>query len=351
MLRPRLHKSPIVVGLLLLLVAVLLEVPGRVVHGSTSNNLATGKTDVYTVFEHGWPWIYLRRATYWHYADDEVPPERQIRSAAGVQHWFDTRTDLPMWSVPWLSAENWWLWQWAYHDDTRKWTLNWPRLLLNVATVSSIVALVVAAWEYRRRRRPRVFSFGLVEMFVAFTLVGGALGWGIYMKREQQRERVFIGTVHSVWSPHSEECIAPLWMRSLLGDRLTPPFLWRITSAEIDRDDFTHHHLRHLQEISQLSYLTRISVHGDVKEYPSFPFVFLNSLIRLKELNLWWSGTVDDESALWYCVISEQDVVQLIQLDGLRKIYLDTKDVSPRLLGRLKAGLPNCEVDDVYEEW
>jgi hypothetical protein len=346
MSRPRLHKSSIVVALIAAFVAVLLEVPGRVIHGTSWNDRTTGKTDVFTIFEHGWPWVYLRRATYWHYADDDVPPERQMNGVA------DTRSDLPMWSVPWLSAENWSIWQSYYHDDIAYWTLNWSRILWNVTTVLFAVVLLVVAWECRRRRRPHVFSFGLIELFVAFTVAGGVFGWGVYMKREQQRERDLIANIRSVWSLHSEECIAPLWMRSLLGDRLVPSFLWRTTSAEVQRDDYVDHGLPHLKEIAQLSYMTRILVYGNAKEYPPFPFALLNSLIRLEELDLSGSYVADDESGdIRFSDITEQDVEQLIQLDGIRKIFLDTGDISPKLLARLKAGLPNCKIVDAREGW
>ena len=54
--RPHLHKSSIIVGLIVAVLLVLIEIPGRVVGGLGGSNPSK-------VFEHGWPWVHLRRAS------------------------------------------------------------------------------------------------------------------------------------------------------------------------------------------------------------------------------------------------------------------------------------------------
>lgn len=103
MFRGRLHKSSIVIGLLVALLLVLLNIPGRLVDHQTS----TGNT-----FEHGWPFVFLRRLT------DEpgtvVEYLGKPISVAFAPVWL-TRRDavqyLPMWGIPWLSAVNWQFWE------------------------------------------------------------------------------------------------------------------------------------------------------------------------------------------------------------------------------------------------
>ena len=157
--RPHLHKSSIVVLVLAAVVAVLIDVPGRVTGGTLGE-------DQTTEFEHGWPWGYLHRENFRHYDIEEVPPERQAYMVAdfGVYE-VDVRRNLPRWSIPWLTADNWPFWD-AAHDQKSHWRFSAWILLADLFLASCIVAILVGVWEWRRRRRPSICSFRLADLLL-----------------------------------------------------------------------------------------------------------------------------------------------------------------------------------------
>jgi hypothetical protein len=210
MSRPRQHKSTIVVGVLLAVALVLIEAPGRVGHGHSG---ARNEGRLY--FEHGWPWVYLRR-------EIEIPAAAGAVRPASVY----VRSGLPRFGIPWLSAENW---QW-WRADKKRWQFSGWVLFWDVLAAAGVVGLGTWAWERRRRRRTRLLSFGLAEAIVAMTAAGLLLGWVVYQKREFEREEGLRQGGREMlyhWLADGTLCVAPRWLQALTGPAVYPDFLWR----------------------------------------------------------------------------------------------------------------------------
>ncbi len=271
--RPRLHKSSIVVGLVIALLLVLIEIPGRVVSG-------IGGTDVSKVFEHGWPWVYLRRETAERYVPESVTtPEglSLVPSFSPVIYPLDIRTDLPHWGIPWLNAENWRFWEADTAAVPRRWVFNPANLFWNVAIALLLLAGVVGAWELWRRRQasPLSFRFGLRGLLVAIAAASAVMGWLTYVEREDTRETALIdkvsqrsGPMEATWFDVDHVCVAPLWHRSLVGVRVFPEFFWRASAVNIqpERGDKTE---LMCAEIAQLDHVTKIGIEGHLRHVRS----------------------------------------------------------------------------------
>ena len=332
MRRPRLHRSSVVAGLVAAALLVLVSVPGRVVGGLTSDC---------KIFEHGWPWVYLRRETI-----EEPVTFYDASSGLSLVPCFlpaiypfdrDAPSRLPMWGVPWLTPANWMIWDGDANGD-RHWHLMVGALLLDLATALGVVAIAVAATEVWRRRRARVLSFRIADMLVATAVLGAILGRIAYWQHEYPREqRALVDADGFSWYGQSETCIAPLWLRSLIGDRFFPDFCWRTATVLIhagsdDADEAA-------QRISQLAYVHEIQVW--LTEGESFRFSVLNAIPQLQTLE------IDAERP-----IQERDVKELAQIVHLRKLVFWRKDEVPaELMARLESALPDCEIVDDDENW
>jgi hypothetical protein len=341
--RPRLHKSSFVVGLIVALLLVIIAFPGRIVSG-------IGGTNVSKVFEHGWPWIYLRRETAERYAPPSVTTMEELSlvlSFSPVAYTLDIRSDLPGWGIPWLSAENWRFWE----SDTKavppRWVLNPAALCCNIAIALVLLAGIVAAWEFRRRRRMRPFSFGfsLRGLLLAVGAIGVMLGWLTHLKREHRREAALIehvfestGPMEGTWFDVDHVCAAPDWLRSLIGVQIFPSYFWRASAVEIQTDrgqNFDYF----CGQISQLQYVTKIVLEGDARH--RIHFSALRHLERVETLEIWTYRTID-----------AQDVEELAQLKQLEKIVIENiNEIPPDVRTRLKTELPNCTIIDYLDDW
>jgi hypothetical protein len=322
---------------------VLIEIPGRVVSG-------IGGTNALKVFEHGWPWIYLRRETY------RRAPPAFVKSSDGLwlalQHSpvtnpLDIRIDLPRWGIPWLSAENWRFWKSNPEDDPPRWTLNGVNLVCNLAIALVVLGGVVVIWEIRRRQRakPLSFRFGLRGLLLAIAAVSAMLGWLTHLEREHQRETALIdsvgertGPMEATWYDIDHVCVAPLWLRSLVGMRLWPEYFWRASTINIQPERGEETDLM-CAEIAQLDYVRKIAIDGHPRH--RFRFSALGNLEQLVTIEIWT-----------YPIISEQDINELAQLKQLRKIVINNIDeIAPDVRAQLEAALPNCEIIDYLDDW
>ncbi|MCI0333773.1 MAG: hypothetical protein L0228_11190, partial [Planctomycetes bacterium] len=228
--RPRLHKSSIVLGLVAAALLVLLNIPGRVIDYQPSFR----KT-----FEHGWPYIYLRRETReptkWTTYQGMTLTLSYTPVILGRR---DIASYLPTWGIPWLSAENWQFWEAHIEEGIPRWDFRGATLVLDCVVVLLVLLAVIAAWEIRRRRRPRLLCFGLSDLMVAVSGASLLLGYLVYLNREYQREAQIdaekLVSIDDSWFAYEDECIAPVWVRSLIGERFLPNFLWRHDNVLID---------------------------------------------------------------------------------------------------------------------
>jgi len=329
MLRLRLHKSSVIVGVLLATVMVLVLVPGRIVDGEPYG---------WMTIEHGWPFNYLRRQAK---GTAAAPPFVMYRSRQ------DDVAERLMLGIPWLASSNWRLWEASaaprfVPDGNPRWDFMARFLVCDIAITVSLLVALVAAWEIRRRRRPHFFSVSVFDLLTGTVFVSAILGWTISLAREHERERRIIDdatyNIASGWIGGDEECIAPLWMRSLFGERLLPNFTWRTTSVSVNARDVESERAL-AAELSQIKHLRRL----EIDQRP------LNRRLKLAELKcLERLQTLEFTDGFY---LDEQRLDGLKQLPHLPKIVLYKDEISPEVIAQLKRELPNCRVVDFDAEW
>lgn len=335
--RFRLHKSSIVLVIGCLILFLILEVPGRVVHADLGP-----KVD--TVYEHGWPWCYLRRTTTQEFAPNAIPKWRQYYAISNdmIASQVDTRWGLPMRGIPWLCGDNWCIWERGSPQERQDY---WSTLacLADILAVSLATMAVVFAWEFRRRRRPGPWGFSVFEFLLGITLVGVLLGYTLGLKQEYDKEQSILWGKEEIvgnWYLSGEDtCTAPLWSQQLFGLQQLPEWLWRTTSLTIDWGWDDEQEARQcLDDIGQFKYVSKVEIRGF--RASSFPFSRLRVLPHLHTLNL------DD-----YQVLTLEDVRELSGLTRLRTIIYssDTQAPAKECWQELSRALPQCRVLDWYE--
>jgi hypothetical protein len=331
--RPRLRRSSIVVGIVVGIILVLVTVPGRIVDGEPW---------FWMTLEHGWPFNYLRRE-----AKGSAPAPRNNTLYYGRLDFVAAQSML---GVPWLGRDNWRLWE-APIDETRegketpRWEFSGMLLACDLAIALVVIVGVVSMWELRRRRRPGLFSFALSDMLFAVASLCAVLGWLVHQQREFRREErlidaeLFSSSLADKWYREDEVCIAPVFVRSLIGERLLPAFLWRTCEIELDLENGERANLI-CEELSCLEHLTRIDLVDDSSQ--GFPYAALRPL---KQLN-----TLDISSS--YDKIDERDISGPAMLTQLRKIVVDFEEEIPAdVVKRFKAELPECKIVDRDYDW
>jgi hypothetical protein len=334
--RPRLHKSSIIVGTVVALLVVLIEIPGRVVSGDIGGEPSM-------VFEHGWPWVYLRREIV------ERPVLVPSTTPEGLSFApcflpsvspLNVRSDLPHWGVPWMSAANWRFWEVDKRSDPAHCKLHDGIATADFLVAAAVVTLAAVAWEFRRRSRPRLLSFGLGDLFVLITLASVTCGWLTYQQRESQRESQLLKGLKPylydgfTWDEDQYQCVAPLWIQSLIGPRWLPQFSWRVSAVIVYALPIQEQEFLQLRE---LRYLNRFEfTHWE----PSFRMSAVASLPDVTTLDISNCADLDDRNY--------DDLVQLTQL---RTLVVDKNNIPPETLSRIEDALPNCEIVDYSDEW
>jgi hypothetical protein len=175
--------------------------------------------------------------------------------------------------------------------------------------------------------------------------VGGVLSWLTHLQREHLRETALIeresertGPMEATWYDVERVCVAPRWLRSLIGVRMFPEFFWRASAVNIkpERGDKTE---LMCAEIAQLDHVTKIGIESHLRH--PFPYSALRKLERIKALEIWRPTFLD-----------EQDRNELAQLKPLQKIVIEGLDeIDPEALERLKSALPDCKIIDFLDDW
>jgi hypothetical protein len=164
-------------------------------------------------FEHGWPWVFLRRRA-------TLPITPSIRPPAEV--------------LPWMHP-----WAWSFEGETTlppaadarpisRTVLGWWPAAAVVDAVAAVVVLMLLAWALERRhRRRKLWQFSLAELFLATIVLSCGLAWWLQNARVAEiEERSMIGKAQR------SEYLGPLWLRRIAGaDRLQP--LQHITSMDL----------------------------------------------------------------------------------------------------------------------
>jgi hypothetical protein len=311
---PRLHTSSVLVGIFAAYLLVMMIGPGR---GVTLPWMgATG----WLTLEHGWPWKYLRRQV-------EVDLNQFESMAVGSGRG----------GGPWLTARHW---DFSEAIDDSRWRFRPLVLICDLVVAAGVIAASVAAWEFWRRRRGGRVRFRIIDMLIIATAICAVFGWLKYLEAAALREQQLTRTSHQGWGASGDACIAPMWLRALVGDRVLPDYFWRATSAEIDpvgADDPQ----QTANDLAKLSCLGKIVVRWSSQEH--YPYSTLKTVPQARELEIRNTEPIE-----------ESDVKELTQLSQLHKITYTIDFSDPdrlNIVGRLKSALPNCEVVDSYDDW
>jgi hypothetical protein len=325
---------------------VLIEVPGRVVGKYSSEG---------TIFEHGWPWPFLRRQ----FPILEVPfaggsnrpePMTSGNSDPVSRHAERPNWNLPWGGIPWLVGRNWRFWETSAdgfrfgnteHQGDR-YVFRGELLALDLAAVVAIWLAIVFAWEFRRRRRRGLFSVRLSDVLVVTTAFSFLLGWLVHLDREGRREEAITleMTNHgSQWWYVETACIAPRWLQSLVGNAVFPDSFWRAVQVSVDSDAGITDLV--VRQISELTQVKRVWIY-DLESKPA-RLAALRPLRRIKTLVL-----VAGKGS----TIRDEDVAELSQLPQLRRLVVTRlNEVSPDVIARIAAALPDCRIVDYADEW
>ena len=267
----RLHASTWVVALVAVAALVLLVVPGAY----TDQWIHTSP-----IYQHGWPWPFLEYYGIHNDRDEE--------------------------SIPWLLRQ-----AWDFEGDVR-----WRLLAADVACALGITALVITAWEWRRRRRQRVWQVTLSELFLAMLAICCGLGWWQINAREAARQRsvanALSGDVYKTF-----EFRGPVWLYRLTGQRsawlrCTSVLVWRGT---LPRRPSSDHSLRLIGKLPDIEDLV-LEADGDLAP--------LRELFSLREL---W---------VMRCTIDEENGKVLAGLPALGMVRLQSCRISPAGLSQLR---------------
>jgi len=328
----RLHKSSVVVGVAMAMLLALICIPGRAVDYQP----ILSKT-----FEHGWPLTYLRRQTDQTVWSNVNGMQLTLSFTPVLLDRRESVRRIPMLGIPWLNADSWMIWDAEVDDNGEaKWQV-WPAAFgVDVATTSVVLAITILAWEYRRRRRPSVFTFTLADLFVAITSVSVVMAYLFHEQRSYLRELAFVPPLGETNLWCEENCIAPVWLQSLIGERLMPPAAWRVASIYVDAMEWPEPH-RLVQELKKYPHLSTLEISGSFSGNGRLPYSQLRALPALATLKLTTTPRLDF-----------QDVHELSELTRLRTLVLD-EQVTTELesIPRLKAAMPNCNVVDSKDNW
>jgi hypothetical protein len=196
----RIYPSTIVFTAVLTIAIILPNLMGEIVL-SPERHFAGAtivlESGVSAHLEHGWPLVYLWRKP----------------SGLGKRSWL----------------RNYTLWQ-VHQSVTR---FRPERLAINVAV--GLGVLLSGAWLFERwrRRRVRLWQFGLGELAVGVAIAGALLGFFARERLQSARERAALDEIRRAnpqvwnWAPLdgyiAVEPAGPLWLRDLLGEAAFRP--------------------------------------------------------------------------------------------------------------------------------
>lgn len=249
---PWLHKSSWVVATVTLIICALIVLPGQI----TDSYFAP-----YPRYSHGWPSEFLKRK-----ADNQLRSYDEDGNAyVALVSW--VTLDPPP-GPPWLLWDSWRFW----HAEETTWKPL--HLLLDVGVALAFVALVTAAWEFRRRRRANAFQFRLIEFFVITTLIAGILAWmhnhsEAYEDELQARKACKQADYIGFGFPY-EQCVAPVWLQRLIGPGSFPQSFFRVHEMMLDLDDYDVSEIdaliANLQRLEYLNSIVAVSISKDAAE-------------------------------------------------------------------------------------
>ncbi|MHC4398592.1 MAG: hypothetical protein ACYTG0_02825 [Planctomycetota bacterium] len=230
----RLHVSTICMLVPAAAVLVLLVVPGDVVEKWSVNVGVSWRTE--RTFEHGWPWVCLRRTATW---------------PRGAE------PEYPVSGIPWLFRS-----AWSFQGDGREFR-PWV-LALDILVGLVVLSLVAAAAEWRRRRHRRIWQFSVAEMLTVTCLVAAGLAWYQYNKQVYQHEMKIASAGDQPDRRRADFVLTryrgPVWLRKLAGE-WNLRWLHRVTRVELGGEQLGDEDLkRRVEQMKTLSSLESLAI-------------------------------------------------------------------------------------------
>ncbi len=203
----RLHRSTYFFALFAAVVLFFLNVPGQYVWHVDLSSFTTRDPNYPLMerLEHGFPFAYLSRDVY---SDFDFATGSNVNSA-------------------------WWL-----TKDVR--FVRPLALVADIAVAIVIGIFVVAGFEYRRRRRTRLFQVRISEMLIGTTLIASCCGYLLKTHRDYESEQTALkealpppGLYDNAIYLRGSSLGGPTWLRERMRDRFPPWFdrvTWVVTS-------------------------------------------------------------------------------------------------------------------------
>lgn len=322
--RFQVHRSTIVVALLLLMLSTILMVPGLYISTLESSN-ASGYADRY---EHGWPCVFLSRFDY------------------------DAKNPLTVWPVrpllpPWLTWSGWT--DWRAEESHQFFPLA---LFLNLIIHATAMLGLLFLWERRVRRQKHICQFKLSELALLSSIVAVTLAIFVHERKEYRREKAIVYEVenynesYSYFEVYSDS--PPAFWGRLVGSAVLPECFYRpsdflYNSGEADSPDSILSVLPQLIELKKLDeiiYWLPYRYDRDDENEPAddFPFDSLTCLPHLRALTL--------NESLQYR-INFHDAGKIVKLQQLTRLVINCR-ITPSAKELLNKHLPNCVI--VYHE-
>lgn len=209
----RLHISTWVSAAVATVVLTLIVIPGRANnHGAFTGALLFQ--------EHGWPFVFL----------DRVAPEFGAGNLSDAEEFFSSQHLNE--GVRWASfPDTLDMIVFSFKESGPSWleTANWSfsgtfwvcklGLVLDLLTALGIVAAVAAVYEWWRRRH---WQYSLRCLLAATLVISAMLGWSV---RGHQLESRAAADLQNKGLEVSVQCIAPVWLKMLIGENHLPTFV------------------------------------------------------------------------------------------------------------------------------
>ena len=337
----RLHKSTWMGGMMVLMCLVLLIAPGYW-DGSGRNDFGSSGQ-----FEHGWPWMYLKRWTPEHLAPSGAQASRAL----------------------WLHRP---AWDWRTKVPESVTTFNAINLAGDLGIAIAILIAAAAAFEFWRRRRHRAWQIHLCDIALLVLVVAVALVWWRGHQSRWTREQQALQQLaeidpsarnHSLTATNYSfpmDYNGPDWLRKLAGLAALPRTLESVDSGYFfhispDRDfhrivdclsampnlrslvvyqatDSDVEALRPLQQVEELT----LASHPFGAAITDAAVPALGGMTHLRSLSL--CGTQ----------ISDSGLAQLPSSSRLTSLFLSESPVTAAGVQRLRERLPNCSVSGTW---
>jgi hypothetical protein len=278
---PRMHKSTILFLILVAVILLLANIPGRLVSVPGIRSCNDGKYGphfgcVEDLCRHGWPSSFLLREP----------------------------TQLP-------TSPFWRLSVWRLSEGITGW--SWWALATDVVAGFAVLLLAGGAFELWRRRRGRL-QICLIDVFVIFTLVACGFAYWATLASERDRQARVVEQLKRAEATSDAEVEwsrgGPSWLRKWLGDK---PFAVgdRVIGICLSNEGFAS--LTQLRSLEVVCFSGSFPISdGDMKVIGELP--------ELKALDLCMCGHESDESG--ENGFPRDETIQLPPLPHLRGLNL-----------------------------